>query len=81
MAVATRSLSPNLDLAHRDALRAAIQVVTRRLKEQGVKTSLIARRRIIELAIQHLRAAQAQRAKAARADLTNVNTGAQTEGH
>jgi hypothetical protein len=33
-------------------------VVTRQLKEQGVKTSLIARRKIVTLAIEHLRATQ-----------------------
>jgi hypothetical protein len=79
--MASSSLSPNLDLEHRAALRAAIQAVTRRLKERGVKTSLISRRRIVTLAIEHLRAAQAQRAKAACADLTKVTSDEQTEGH
>jgi hypothetical protein len=49
--------SQKTDLEHAQALHAAIQVVTRQLKEQGVKTSLIARRKLIELAIQHLRSA------------------------
>jgi hypothetical protein len=79
MAQANGSLSPNPNLDHAQ-LQAAIAVVTRQLKEQGVKTSLIARRKIIALAIEHLRASQAQRAKAACVDLTKVTTDAQAEG-
>ena len=55
MAKAARSLSPNLDLEYFQALRAAIDVVTRQLKAQGVKTSLVARNRLVELAREHLR--------------------------
>jgi hypothetical protein len=53
----TQATGSNQWLSDRDALRAAIAAVTRRLKEQGVKTSLIARSRIIALAIEHLRSA------------------------
>jgi hypothetical protein len=60
--MAGNSLSPNLDLEYVQALRAAIDVVNRQLKDQGVKTSLITRRKIIELAREHL--AQQRRATA-----------------
>jgi hypothetical protein len=75
--MAGNSLSPNLDHEHRDALRAAIQVVTRRLKEQGVKTSLIARSKIVELAIEHLRSAASPNGRGC----AKLSSDAQTEGH